>query len=98
MRQYFSGNQINIEKIYLFGSRARNENEKDSDYDIMVLINNEISSVARRKLLANLDRFLIKNDAILPMDLLLKNSNKFLQESSDVGYLAYQVKKEGILI
>ncbi|OGU88152.1 MAG: hypothetical protein A2220_13390 [Ignavibacteria bacterium RIFOXYA2_FULL_35_10] len=64
----------------------------------MILINNEITSTTRRKLLANLDRFLIKNDAILPMDLLLKNSNKFLHESSDVGYLAYQVKKEGILL
>lgn len=98
MKHFFNVNQIIIEKIYLFGSRSRGDNQLDSDYDIMILVENEITSSTRRKLLANLDRFLLMEDAILPMDLLLKNSKKFLQESNDIGYLAYQVKKEGIQI
>lgn len=35
------------EKIYLFGSRARNKHNKESDYDILVIKDTKVSSYKR---------------------------------------------------
>jgi predicted nucleotidyltransferase len=38
--------------VYLFGSRARGEDDPDSDYDILVVVPNDASSERRRSRLA----------------------------------------------
>ncbi|MCB1179421.1 MAG: nucleotidyltransferase domain-containing protein [Leptospiraceae bacterium] len=37
----------NLSKIILFGSRAKNNHEKDSDYDLLILVNKNLPSIKK---------------------------------------------------
>jgi predicted nucleotidyltransferase len=96
VKEYIKNSNYSIEKFYLFGSRARNDNHKDSDYDFMVLINEDIEIKLKRKLVADIYRYLLIKKAVLPMDLIIKNNEIFLLESNEIGYLSNTVLSEGI--
>lgn len=98
MKELLKEQNIIIDKFYLFGSRARNENSEDSDYDFLIVVKNDLNSSEKRKIIADLYRFLIKNNGLILMDLIIKTSNKFYSECQELGYLSYTVFKEGIEI
>ena len=47
---------VEVEKIILFGSRARGDAREDSDYDILVVVKGEISWRTRMRLWRNVYR------------------------------------------
>ncbi|MEI6088932.1 MAG: nucleotidyltransferase domain-containing protein [bacterium] len=96
IKEFLAGRNIIIDKFYLFGSRARKDFNSESDYDFLIVINNDLNNSERRAIIGDLYRFLMNKNSLLVMDLIIKTANRFSSESLEPGYLAYTVKKEGI--
>jgi uncharacterized protein len=81
------------DKIILFGSRARGDNKKDSDYDICV-IKRDVEH--RRKLAQKLYRSLY--GVRIPIDIIVETPENF-DEFKDDPFLIYkQISIDGVLI
>jgi len=90
--------QFNVkpEKIILFGSRARGDYKKDSDWDCFVIVNSDLDRSEKRKIIANIRIELARYG--IPNDVIIQSSRAVEERKNDVGYLAYYVLKEGIEI
>jgi uncharacterized protein len=95
IKKFLIERNIVIDKFYLFGSRARNDFSNESDYDFMIVINNDLKPSEKRTVIADIYRYLIKENALIVMDLIIKPAKIFYSESGEKGYLAYTVLKEG---
>ncbi len=84
---------IEIEKIILFGSRAREDYKEDSDYDILIITKEKLDWRIRKK-------FWIEIIRKLPytIDLIITDKETFEKNSKYVGNVAYEAKIEGIII
>jgi predicted nucleotidyltransferase len=98
IKQYFYAEGLKISRFYLFGSRARGDNKSDSDYDMMIVVDKEFQNGEKRKLVSNIYKYLIANDSILNIDIVIKPSEYFDWESQNLGFLSYAVNREGILV
>jgi|Deesub1362A_J573_1020465.scaffolds.fasta_scaffold19064_2 predicted nucleotidyltransferase len=85
---------LRIEKILLFGSRARGDYTRDSDWDFYVIIDREIPFIERRKIITCIRRRLAKSK--IPNDIIIQSVSTVERRKNDVGYLSYYVLKEGI--
>jgi predicted nucleotidyltransferase len=86
---------VEVEKIILFGSRARGDARPDSDYDILVVVKREIGWRTRRRLSLNIRRRLyplLKR----PIDLIIEDERRFKERSPLLGSLEEIATKEGI--
>ena len=95
IKNYLIERNIVIDKFYLFGSRARNDFSTDSDYDFMIVIKNDLKPSEKRAVIADIYRYLIKEGALIVMDLIIKPAKIFHSESREKGYLAHTVLTEG---
>lgn len=86
--------EINPEKIILFGSYARGDYNKDSDIDLLFVVNDGIESI--RNIKYKIEDEL--SDRIFPLDILVYTKEKLEDEKDIVGTLSYHVKKEGQII
>ena len=82
-----------IEKIILFGSRARGDYDKESDYDLLVIVEN---AEKLRELQLNIYRAL--GDRKIYADVIVVDKNKFEKYSDDVGFIFYYALQEGVAI
>ena len=98
IKSYLNFNNINYENLILFGSRARSDYDSSSDFDICLLLNDELNFNQKSELSAGIFRFLFKQNSILPIDLVIKYKDDFVKESKVAGYLSYQINKEGIIL
>jgi len=85
-----------VEKIILFGSRARGDNREGSDFDIMVILKDEIDFKLKRLLITKIKRILAFER--IPNDIIFYSSNYFCETKMDRGSLSYYVNKEGMVI
>lgn len=96
IREILQNEDIQVEQIFLFGSRARGTNQPDSDWDLYVLTDRELTFAVRQKLTTKIKRNLAQ--LRIPNDVLLKSSQKFHETKKYAGHLAYIVAQEGIPI
>ena len=91
-------NQFNVklEKIILFGSRARGDCKKDSDWDCFVIVNSDLDREEKRRIIAKIRMELACFG--IPNDIIIQSSRVVEERKNDVGYLTYYVLKEGIEI
>ena len=89
---------IKVEKIILFGSRARGEYEALSDYDIFVVIKGDIDNLEKRKLRKEIYRSLHLAFPFYPFDIIVKTKEEFEAEKEIVNTLSNEVLSEGIEI
>jgi predicted nucleotidyltransferase len=83
-----------VEKIILFGSRARGEAREDTDYDILVVIDSDDRGT-RRKLWRSAHKRLVRS-LKSSIDLIL-TSLGYWKEYKDVpGTILYSAEKEGV--
>jgi len=82
------------EKIYLFGSQARNQANKDSDIDFLVI--NESNKPKRTRTLEF--RKKIRGHNNYPIDLIVYTPQEFVDECDIKGTIAYHAKKEGEIL
>lgn len=82
--------------IFLFGSRARQDYNEDSDYDLMIVTKNEHESKELRLLKAMIRRKLARNR--VPADIIIQSKTEIELNQKITGHIVRQVLKEGILI
>ena len=72
---------VRVERIVLFGSRARGEARGDSDYDILIIVKDPVEWSIRRRFYSRTHRRLV---SLLgkPVDLLIVDSEWFRERSS----------------
>ena len=82
------------EAIYLFGSYAWGEPNKDSDVDFYVVLKNDAEMAW--------DAFRIANRALkgisFPTDVLVNKHHSFEQRAEHPSSLEFKIKKEGVLL
>ena len=81
-----------VERIILFGSRARGDNREGSDFDIYVVVE-DIEFSKLRELYGNIQWAVV--DIEPEVDLVVRTKKNFEENSKSVGFISYYVKKEG---
>jgi len=86
----------NIEKIILFGSRARGDYYEDSDYDILVILNDELE----RDKINELSSAIRKNIAelLIPVDILIRSNSYVEYMKNKIGNVIKYATEEGVEI
>ncbi|QER41221.1 nucleotidyltransferase domain-containing protein [Thermodesulfobacterium sp. TA1] len=98
INQVFEEIGIKVDRIILFGSRARGEHEALSDYDIFVVIRKDIDNLGKRKLKKEIYRSLHLAFPFSPFDIIVKTKKEFEDEKDIVNTLSNEVLAEGIEI
>lgn len=82
------------ERIYLFGSRARDNYRVDSDYDVLVVVpETELDYLERIRIGAQATR-----DLILPLQVVILTIDEFERDLRVVASLPARVAREGELL
>jgi len=80
--------------ILLFGSRARNDYNEDSDYDLMIVTENAHESKEIRLLKALIRKRLAQNK--IPADIIIQSNSEIEINKKITGHIVRQILKEGI--
>ena len=89
-------NRVGKFKIYLFGSRARDQEREDSDYDIVVVTNRTFDGKEKFNLLRKI-RKEIKYLG-LSIDIILKSTEEYRSSKDYFGSFIYSIKNEMVAI
>lgn len=91
-------NGYSLHSIFLFGSRARGGFEKESDYDILVVIKNSIDIKQKREIWMKVYHQLHKDFPLTPFDVIIKTAMAFEDEKDIVNTISNEAFVEGIRI
>jgi predicted nucleotidyltransferase len=83
---------LEAEKIILFGSRARGDHKKDSDWDILLVIKQEITQQLKDELFRSITEKL--SHYLIPCDLIIKSVEDLEFYKNFYGTVTYEVLKE----
>ena len=86
--------RIRIERIILFGSRARGEEHSDSDWDLYVLVDRDLPFSHKRRLITLIKRELARRR--IPNDVIIASLTRFEQFKDHPSHLAHAIAEEGI--
>lgn len=92
-----------LDKIYLFGSKVTGFTEQISDYDLLLVIKNDLdrkmSLQIMKKIRERLARFYIENKIpAVGTDIILHSKKEMKTYRKSMGTITYQVLKEGVLL
>lgn len=87
---------IDYEKIILFGSRARGDQRQDSDFDLMIIIKNDLSREEKMKLFSLISNLLIKEG--IDSDILIRSNNQIEYFKNKAGSVTNEAIREGFII
>ncbi|GBC91880.1 hypothetical protein HRbin15_00340 [bacterium HR15] len=82
--------------IYLFGSRARGTPHPESDWDLLVLIREDLTFRQKLPLLTEIKRLLAQKS--IPNDVLIMSATQYEQVKNIPGHIAYEIAQEGICL
>jgi predicted nucleotidyltransferase len=82
--------KFNPLKIVLFGSYVNNSQNRDSDLDLLVIMN---STLPKYKRSSNIKLFL--SPYPIPLDILVFTPNEYQKYSQVKNHIVYQIKKTG---
>lgn len=85
---------LNLIKIILFGSRAKGNYSKDSDWDFLIVVKEELDREKKHKLTSNIRLSLVYSN--IPSDVILISEKRLKEIQNDKGYLVYYALKQGI--
>ena len=86
---------IEIDKIILFGSRARGDYTKESDWDIAVIVKNYEREIVLEFLGECFKNFADKN---IQAEVVVIGKDEHERKKRDIGYLSYWIEKEGLVL
>lgn len=81
-------------RILLFGSRARQDNDVDSDFDFLIITKNTIDIQTKRSYKSLLRKTLAKHK--IPADILIQSEDEILTKKEINGHIIRSIIKEGI--
>jgi len=87
---------IEINEIILFGSRARGDYKEHSDWDIFIVLNEEIDLQKKKKIWYSVYKRLHQKFPSSSFDIILKSKLMYENEKKVVNTLANEVHREGI--
>ncbi|MBK9500846.1 MAG: nucleotidyltransferase domain-containing protein [Leptospiraceae bacterium] len=90
--------EIPISRIYLFGSRAKGNQNPDSDYDFLVLLANIKDNDLVRKYRRTIVLKAHSEIPNIPFDILVKNLEEFDSYKSEINTLYNEIYQQGIEI
>lgn len=96
-KKLLSEEKLNYTKAYLFGSRARNNNTIQSDWDFLIILNKKTSSIDTRTIKNNI-RMKFHNAFNYPIDIVIKDQATFSQEKNIPNTISFNAIKEGIAL
>ncbi len=81
-----------VDRIILFGSRARGDYKEDSDYDLFIILKQNIPHDVENKLFVALNRRM--NKLNIDNDIIITSSGE-LKKNNNVGNITYYALKYG---
>jgi len=82
--------------VLLFGSRARKDFSEDSDYDFIIITENDYSIVEKRNYKAKIRKLLAQHK--IPADILIQSNKEVEIKKQITGHIVKQAINEGIQI
>jgi len=83
-------------QVLLFGSRARNDFRKDSDYDILIVINENLSPQEKIPILTKIRKSLLQFE--IRSDVLIQSKNELEKNQNLPGHIIRNILKEAIVL
>jgi len=87
---------VEIDRVILFGSRARGDFREDSDWDILVITKNKLEWRKEKEFLGEL--YYVFGKMRINAEVIMESSEDFGRKSKDIGYIDYWARIEGISI
>jgi len=91
-----ANNVLPNSKVLLFGSRARGDNNLESDYDILIITKNELSPKDKFPLKTKIRKVLLKYGIF--SDILIQSDNEISIKKNLPGHIVKTILKEGLVI
>lgn len=88
--------KYNYKSIILFGSRARNDYEQNSDYDLLIIMQDNLELQKLRNIQREIRKELALND--IDADVLVKTQMIINDYKNKKGNVIYNALKEGVLL
>lgn len=86
----------NYSKIILFGSRAKNKYSEDSDYDLLLIMNNPLSILEMRKMQVEIRKKLALQG--IDADVIVKSRKIIDEYKTKKGNIIYNALREGVTL
>jgi predicted nucleotidyltransferase len=96
INQVFEEKGVRVEKIILFGSRARGDFKRNSDWDLLIVVSNELDLKDKRKISKEIRIKLA--EIFIPCDVLIKSASEIDYYSNFIGTTTREALKEGVEI
>ena len=94
IRDVLGRHGLRVERILLFGCRARGEAGPDSDWDLYVLVDGDPPFPKRQRAVTEIRRELAR--LRIPNDVIVRSQQQFERLKRYPGHLGYEVALEGI--
>lgn len=89
-------NQIEYMSIILFGSRTRGDFNQTSDYDILVILKDDMDMKEKITLSTSLRKVLAQNG--IDADIILKTQNEVNYYKNKIGNIVKEALEEGVVL
>jgi len=96
IKKEFEKRMLGVIKIILFGSRARGDYRKDSDWDFLVVTDREIEHREKREIAGEIRKTFVYSG--MPSDIIIISENNYHERLNDVGHIVYYADREGIAV
>lgn len=97
-KEVLQNSDIGFKEGYLFGSRARGDCRKDSDWDYLIIIDKDIPGKAIRALTGRLYSAFHKIVPDEPADIIVKTESIFEKSKNTINHISNEVYTYGIRI
>jgi predicted nucleotidyltransferase len=85
---------FSVDRIILFGSRAKGTYKKDSDWDFLIIIKETITFPELRDIIADIQIRLAEKR--IPNDIIIRGESDFEKMKNVIGNISYFANREGM--
>lgn len=89
-------NGYHLEKVILFGSRARGDNDAESDYDLCIILREELDHSAKSVFMDLLSEKFAEQE--ICADVLISTQKSFEVNKGNLDNVAKYIYEEGVLL